>query len=166
MKRIILLVWLAVFLGLPSAPAPRPLPSSSATLIDGTGAAPRPDVTIVMANGRIAAIGPVGVSAAACRRPGCRCARQVRGARHHQHAWARRREPRSAAASVRALRRDDDYEHGDRSRRHRRIQGAPAARRSARRADSHGEVALYDSADRAILRQRRPKRRGRASTSW
>jgi imidazolonepropionase-like amidohydrolase len=58
MKRIILLVCLAVFLGLPAGARAQAIAIQHATLIDGTGAAPQTDVTIVMNNGRIAGIGP------------------------------------------------------------------------------------------------------------
>lgn len=58
MRRIILTLFLAAFLGLPSGAQGQAVALQHATLIDGSGAAPRADVTIVMENGRITGIGP------------------------------------------------------------------------------------------------------------
>ena len=133
---------------------------TNATLIDGTGAAPQSGATIVMQGGRITAIGR-DVEAAR-RRHRRRPRRQIRRARHHQRPRpCRAGAARAAGAPIRALRRDHDHQHGVRSGRHRRVQGAHPRRRHPRRARAHDDVPLHDHA-RARRRLRLPDARGRA----
>ena len=84
---------------------------------------------------------------AAARRRRRRPRRQVRDAGHHQ--WprpCRAAAARSAAAPIRALRRDHHDQHVFRPGRRRRIQGQTEGRRPARRAPAHGEIPLHVAA--------------------
>src|SRR5262245_31285578 len=51
---------LPVLLSVSQPPMPRPLALTQVTVIDGTGAKPRRDQTVLIAGGRIAAIGTTG----------------------------------------------------------------------------------------------------------
>ena len=58
MRRIIALIILGALLSLADSAAAQTTALTHATVIDGTGAAPQSDVTIVMENGRIREMGP------------------------------------------------------------------------------------------------------------
>ncbi len=120
---------------------------TGATLIDGSGAAPSPNTTIVIENGRIRDIGPAAAVVAAAGRRRRRPRRQVRGAGHHQCPRpCRAAAARPAAAPIRALRRDHHDQHVFRPGRRRRVQGQTEGRRPARRPPADGEIPLHVAA--------------------
>ncbi len=137
------------------APPRKPPLLTNATVIDGTGAPPRPNITIVIEQGRIVDMLPDRAGgdrrrAGADRR---RSHRQVRDARHHQRPRpCRAAAARSAVAAIRALRRDHHDQHVFRPGRRAAVQGAAEGRRPARRAHPHRDVPLHVGAVQAGLR--------------
>ena len=169
------LIAAAIFSG--SAAAQQTVILTNATLIDGSGSPPQPNVTIVIERGRIAEIaptpqGPSVTATTAGQTDGDRSHRQVRHARHHQRPRpCRTAGARSAVAAIRALRRDHDDQHVFRPGRRAAVQGAAEGRRPARRAHPHRDVPLHVGAVQTRLGEqdaggrprqgRRDRRQGR-----